>query len=76
VVEGCLVVSCDSSPSSGSASVVVHESTRAQVLPSSSQMPETRSCSVQVVLPQRIPYKICHGKVAKSFQVGPPELAA
>jgi hypothetical protein len=51
VAEGCSVVVCAPSPSSGSASVVVHEPTRAHALLSPSQMPETRSSSVHVVLP-------------------------
>jgi hypothetical protein len=76
VVEGCSLVVCAPSPVSGSASVVVHEPTGAHVLLSTSQMSETRSSSIQVVLPQRIPYAMWHGKVAKSFKARQPELAA
>jgi hypothetical protein len=43
---------------------------------SSCQMSETRSSSVQVVLPQCIPYELWHGKVAKTFKARPPEFVA
>jgi hypothetical protein len=51
VAEGCSVVVCAPSPSSGSASVLVHDLTGAQVLLLPSQLLEIKSSSVQVVLP-------------------------
>jgi hypothetical protein len=51
MAEGCSVVACTPSLSSGSTSMVVHEPSGTQVLPSSSQMSETRLPFVQVVLP-------------------------
>jgi hypothetical protein len=50
--------------------------TGAQVLPLSSQMSKTMSSSVQVVLPQCIPYVIRQGKMARSFKARPPQLMA
>jgi hypothetical protein len=76
VVEGCSVVDCAPPPSSRNASVVVHGPTGAQILLLPSQMSETRSSSIQVVLSQRIPYVLWLGKMAKPFKARPPELAA
>jgi hypothetical protein len=50
VAEGCSVEIYAPPPLSESASVVVHKTTRAQLLPPS-QMPESRSSFVQVALP-------------------------
>jgi hypothetical protein len=69
------VVACAPPHLSGSASVVAREPIEAHVICSSSQMPETRLSSVQVVLSWWTSYALWQGKVAKPFRARPPELA-
>jgi hypothetical protein len=76
VAEGCSMAICAPPHSFGSASVVVHEPTGAHVLFPQSQMPEIRLSSIQVALPQCIPYALWHRKVAKPFKARPPKLTA
>jgi hypothetical protein len=76
VAKGCLVIVYVPPSSSGNAWFVVREPTGAHVFLSPSQMLETMSSSVQVVLPQCIPYVLWHGKVAKPFKARPPKLTA